>query len=56
MDKKTFNLATYHIVKRAKTSPAPMNLAGAAGSRIVLNTAKRVIETHKDVIKALANR
>lgn len=48
---------TGEITNRAgKTVPAPMSLSGPAGKRVVLATAKRVISTHSEVIKALANR
>lgn len=43
-------------VERPKHKPVKMELAGAEGSRVVLSTAKKVIETHRAVIKALANR
>lgn len=36
--------------------PVPMTLSSKEGSRVVLTAAKRVISTHKDVIKALAKR
>jgi hypothetical protein len=42
--------------RTGKTTPVSMGLSGPAGKRVVLATAKRVISTHSDVIKALANR
>lgn len=48
---------TGEIKDRAgKIAPASMSLSGPAGRRVVLAAAKRVISTHGDVIKALANR
>ncbi|WP_343743100.1 hypothetical protein [Herbaspirillum huttiense] len=41
---------------RRKTAPAPMSLSGPAGKRVVVSTAKRVMKTHSEVIKALAKR
>lgn len=43
-------------VPRAKVRPVQMKLDTPEGSRLVLATARRVFETHRDVIKALANR
>lgn len=42
--------------KREKVRPAPMDLSGKEGQRIVMAAAKRVMTTHADVIKALAKR
>ena len=42
--------------RRARLKPVPMDLSGEQGSRLVLNSAKRVMTTHAKVIKALANR
>lgn len=36
--------------------PIPIDLSGPEGERIVRSAVKRVLETHKDVIKALAKR
>lgn len=41
---------------RPKQKPVKVDLVAADGSCVVLNTAKRVIERHQEVIKALANR
>ena len=42
--------------ERQKVRPAPMDLSGPEGKRIVLAAAKRVIATHAKVLKNLANR
>jgi hypothetical protein len=42
--------------RRPKQKPVPMDLSSEQGTRLVLNSAKRVMKTHADVIKALANR
>lgn len=42
--------------RNGKVQPAPMNLSGQAGKRIVVSAAKRVITTHSEVIAALADR
>lgn len=42
--------------RKGKIAPASMSLSGPSGQRVVLAAAKRVISTHNDVIKALANR
>jgi hypothetical protein len=55
MDKKI--TSALKIAQRTgKLSAVSMSLKGEAGKRVVVNTAKRVISTHKDVIKALAKR
>jgi hypothetical protein len=55
MDKKIINLIK--IVKRSATMrTVAMNLSGEEGKRIVMSAAKRVIQTHSEVIKALAKR
>lgn len=41
---------------RIKVRPIRRDLSGAEGTHIVLNTARRVMEKHAAVIKALANR
>lgn len=41
---------------RQKVRPAPMDLSGAEGRRIALSATKRVMTTHAEVIKKLANR
>lgn len=43
-------------VNRPKHKPVKVDLVAADGSCVVLNTAKRVIERHHGVIRALANR
>lgn len=43
-------------VRRPPVRPVPLDLAGEAGRRLVLETAKRVIATHTDVLAALACR
>lgn len=40
---------------RPKHKPVKVDLVAADGSCVVLNTAKRVIERHQKVIRALAN-
>jgi len=50
---------TYGVTLKSrpdKQRPVTMQLQGKAGSRVVLNAAKRVIATHEKVIKALADR
>lgn len=42
--------------KREKVRPAPMDLSGKDGQRVVMAAARRVMATHADVIKALAKR
>ena len=42
--------------RRAKQKPVPMDLSGEQGTRVVMNSAKRVMATHAKVIKALARR
>lgn len=52
--KKTYGV---EIKKRTEqVKPVPMDLGSTDGSRVVLGAAKRVISTHKKVIKALAKR
>lgn len=41
---------------RTPQRPAQMDLSSDAGKRVVLATAKRVIQKHGKVIKALADR
>lgn len=41
---------------RTPVRPIPLDLASEAGRRLVLETAKRVIVTHADVLAALARR
>ena len=48
----------YGVVLKTRpcVKPAPMDLSGKEGSRVVLAAAKRVMATHDKVIKALAKR
>lgn len=52
--KKTYGI----VIKRRETAQRPVAIAigTSEGSRIVQSTARRVIQTHQRVIKALANR
>ena len=50
---------TYGVELKARTGtqkPVAMTLSNTEGSRVVLSAAKKVIQTHSKVIKALANR
>lgn len=42
--------------KPANTQPVAMQLTGDAGKRVILNSAKRIMNTHKKEIKALADK
>lgn len=42
--------------KPTNTQPVTMQLTGEAGKRVILNSAKRVMNTHKKEIKALADK
>ncbi|WP_256462106.1 hypothetical protein [Moraxella nasovis] len=42
--------------KPTNTKPVIMHLTGEAGKRVILNSAKRVMNTHKKEIKALADK
>jgi hypothetical protein len=54
--KKTYGIEKKPQVAREKVRPVQMNLSGTEGRRVVMSTAKRVMSTHADVIKALAKR
>jgi len=54
MDISRYNIPSQ--VPRTPVRPIPLDLAGKAGRRLVLETAKRVITTHADVLVALARR
>jgi hypothetical protein len=41
---------------RIKRRPVPMDFSGAEGRRALLAIARRLIATHAEVLKALANR
>lgn len=56
MDKEKIAKVIPLATRSGKLSPAAMVLRGAVGKRVVVNAAKRVINTHSDVIKALAKR
>ena len=57
MEKSKLGVAVRLASKRpGKLPPASMSLSGAAGKRVVISAAKRVISTHSEVIKALAKR
>lgn len=40
--------------RTTKQAPVKMQLSGDAGKRVVVSAAKRVMNTHSEVIKALA--
>lgn len=54
--KKTYGIEKKPQAVREKVRPVQMNLSGTEGRRVVMSTAKRVMATHADVIKALAKR
>lgn len=56
MDKSKFAGVLKIEERRKKIAPASMSLTGSPGKRVVVSTAKRVIKTHSEVIKALAKR
>lgn len=56
MDKSKFAGVLNIQERRTKIAPASMSLSGAPGKRVAVSTAKRVIKTHSEVIKALAKR
>lgn len=56
MDKSKIGEVVRLSKRPGKLAPAPMSLSGAAGKRVVVSAAKRVIKTHSEVIKALAKR
>ena len=41
---------------RRKVAPKPLDLSSEKGQRLFWESVKRVMETHADVIKALAKR
>jgi hypothetical protein len=41
---------------RKSVRPIPLDLTSEAGRRLVINTVKRVMATHADVLAALARR
>lgn len=56
MEKLKIEAAVRLSKRQGKVAPASMSLSGPEGKRVVVNAAKRIIETHGDVIKALAKR
>ncbi|STZ13962.1 Uncharacterised protein [Moraxella caviae] len=42
--------------KPTNTKPVVIQLTGEAGKRVILNSAKRVMNAHKKEIKALADK
>ncbi len=56
MDKPKFESLPKTGKRTSKHAPVKMQLSGDAGKRVVVSAAKRVINTHSEVIKALAKR
>lgn len=53
---KKYGIHEIAAENRPKHKPVKVDLVAADGSCLILNTAKRVIDNHREVIKALANR
>ena len=56
MDKSKFDAVIKAGKRTVKQPPVKMQLSGDAGRRVVASAAKRVINTHSEVIKALAKK
>ena len=56
MDKSKFEGLLKSGKRTTKQAPVKMQLSGEEGKRVVFSAAKRVINTHSEVIKALAKR